>query len=60
MPLYDLSKTTFISFEINNDCNLKNQHDKCPINIRKYRKHDTALEVDDIVNCIIQAKELNV
>ncbi|MDR0288092.1 MAG: SPASM domain-containing protein [Clostridiales bacterium] len=55
---YDLSQTSLISFEINNDCNLKDCHPQCPINIRHYRKKDKALDVDTVVACIRQAKRL--
>lgn len=57
--MYDLSDTTFISFEINKDCNLKNKHKECPINKIQYRNDCSSLRVDDIVDFIYQAQELN-
>ena len=57
MKQFDLSKTTLISFEINNDCNMKQLHKECPINIRKYKKKK-ALTSEKIIECIKQAKEI--
>jgi len=56
--LYDLSQTSLISFEINNDCNLKECHPRCPINVRRYKKMDRILDVDSVVECIYQARDL--
>lgn len=59
MKEYDLSKTTLISFEINNDCNMKHLHRECPINTRKYRKKEKTLTSKIIIECINQAKDMN-
>lgn len=59
MDEYDLSQTSLLSFEINNDCNLKEYHPQCPINIRQYKKKEKSLDVDTILDCLHQAKHLN-
>lgn len=54
----NLKNTLILSFEVGNDCNLKNMHPKCPINIREYRKRDIPISVEKIVESIKYAKEM--
>ncbi|AJS57206.1 radical SAM/SPASM domain-containing protein [Paenibacillus sp. IHBB 10380] len=57
--MLDLSKTTILSFEIGDDCNLQKCHKECPINARTYLKQEKHLTVEKIVESINQAKDMN-
>lgn len=56
--LHDLSRTSLLSFELGDDCNMKQLHPKCPINHRKYQKCSQRLTVQTIVSSIRQAFQL--
>lgn len=58
MPLINLSETLILTFEIGEECNLKQQHANCPISQRTYRIKKKALTVDKIIECIHSAKTL--
>ncbi|MCK4258889.1 MAG: SPASM domain-containing protein [Halanaerobiales bacterium] len=55
---FDLSKTTILSFEICDECNLKQVHAKCPINQCEYDKRFGPLTVEKITKSIDEAQEL--
>lgn len=57
--MYDLSSTMIMSFEITNDCNLKHVHLKCPISVRKKTDKSNSINVEVIMDCMRQAKQLN-
>ncbi len=47
-----LAETSLLSFEVTKYCNLMKEHDKCPINHRKYKNTDFCMDEDTIVNTI--------
>ena len=47
-----------IAFEIGEECNLKSQHKKCPINSRCYNKSNGKLTANRIVELIDEANEM--
>lgn len=53
-----LSETSLLSFEVTPLCNLMKEHDKCPINYRKYKNTDYCLTENSIVGTIKKAIEL--
>lgn len=53
-----LEKTSLISFEITNSCNLQSFHEKCPINCRKYQISEQTLDKQNIVCTIKAAKKM--
>lgn len=53
-----LKKTSLLSFEITNRCNMQHIHDKCPINCRKYNEKEQSLDKQSVVRTIKMAKEL--
>lgn len=57
--MIDLSKTSLISFEAGNECNLSKIHDKCPINYWTYTNTDTPLSKEVIIQSIKEAQKLN-
>lgn len=57
--IYDLSKTSIISMEIGEKCNLSSLHDKCPINNREYKKMINHFTVDNAIKIIQESKSLN-
>ena len=54
-----MSSHTVLTFEISNDCNLRNVHKECPINARKYRDTSRRLNDNAILEGIRQAKTLH-
>lgn len=55
---YDLSRTTIISFESGQGCNLTREHDKCPINHRVSDRSFGPLTPKKIKKSIEEAQEL--
>lgn len=53
-----LNNIMILSFEIGNDCNLKQIHEKCPINHRTYVNIEYALSTKKIVECIKEAMSI--
>lgn len=56
--MFNLSKTSLLSFEISDKCNLMSAHDKCPINKRCYSNKKNHLDKQSIIDIVISAKKL--
>lgn len=54
----ELRKIKEIAFEIGDDCNLKSQHKKCPINSRCYNKSNGKLTINRIIELMDEANEM--
>ncbi|RGG63193.1 hypothetical protein DWW96_11410 [Eubacterium sp. AF17-7] len=54
----ELAMIKEIAFEIGDDCNLKSQHKKCPINVRCYNKSYGKLTVDRIIKLMDEANKM--
>lgn len=53
-----LSETSLLSFEVADCCNLMKEHNKCPINHRKYKYSEFCLDEDIIVDTLRTAIQL--
>ena len=57
--MYDLSEHKCISFEVTDDCNMKNVHHKCPIHHQQYDTSYGKLNEEKICLSIEEANRLN-
>lgn len=53
-----LENLEILTFEIGNDCNLRHEHNKCPINRRVYINKKHALTTEKILGCMHEAASM--
>lgn len=56
--MFNLTKTSLLSFEISDKCNLMCAHDQCPVNKRCYSIKEKHLDKQSIIDIITSAKKL--